>query len=279
MDQDEVPVINHNDGIFEFRKRLEHGETSVTEFAWEVINAHRENERKRIGKIKRLKKMNLKPEVERSVLEQMKRTAGEISFAGDLYCFSSKEEHLHAKHLDSFYMHCEPDYDRRESGIRYHGKYCWKVALLNAYRILEMTKDESVKFPHEWVPIEVTPADSNFPGLLASAAYQMGLYYAKAQALVKTSAAIRGAPMLNARKGWDTPLGKIIYAALGQLEKEGGKVSKKGGPKMVMDFLAARGQASTKGALWVVFVEQEEVTMTPKKLGKFIDRHQKRAES
>ena len=274
----EAPVVNHDDGIFEFQKKLEFGETSVTELALEVISAYLEKERKRVGKLKRpVVKVGGLPE--KIVMECMRQNAGVISFAPtQLYCHSTKFEHENAKQLNSFFSHAEPVYDDRDGAVKYHGAYCWKVALLNAYRVLDLTRYRSIKYPNEWIHIDVGPQDQNFAGLLASAAYHMGLYYAKAQAMAKASVALRGTKMSKAKEGRFTPLGEMVYAACAEIEKREGKLPTRAS-KMVMELLEKRGKASTKGALWIIFVGTERTQITAKKLGKFISRYRDRAET
>lgn len=278
MNDHEAPVVNHDDGIFQFRKKLEFGETSVTEFALEVISAYLEKERKRVGKLKR-PVTSIAGVPEKIVMECMRQTAGVITFAPtQLYCHSTKFEHENVKQLNSFFAHAEPVYDNRDGAVKYHGAYCWKVALLNAYRVLDLTRDGSIKYPTGWIHLDVSPQDQNFAGLLASAAYHMGLYYAKAQAMAKASVALRGTKMSKAKEGRFTPLGEMVYAACAEIEKQEGKLPKRAS-KMVMELLAKQGKASTKGALWIIFVGTEKMPMTAKKLGKFISRYRDRAGS
>lgn len=276
MKEDDIPVVPHDDGIFAYSKRLEFGQTHVVEFAKDVIEAYRQKERERVGKLKRpVTKVLGVPED--FIMKQMRERAGIISFApGQLHSFTTKEEHLNAKDLGSFIMHPEPVYESQSSAAKYHGDHCWKTALLNAFRILDLAQDTEVEFPYGWIPLNIEPEQKNYAGLMASAAYQMGLYYGKAQAMEKAAFAIRGEPMLDAKAGHYSPLGNLIYAACEVVEYENGKLPKRGASKEVMSVLERQGQASTTGGLWRIFVKDSEQIVDSKKVGRFIKRYRDR---
>lgn len=276
MTDDGVPVVPHDDGIYAYRKRLEFGSVGVEEFAIEVLEAYRSKEQERIAQLKRplIKVRDVPEDV---IMEDLKRWAGDITFAPtQLNQHSTKDEHLNANRLDSFFMQVEPDYASKKDASKYHPDYCWKVALLNAFRVLELMRNQSVKFPTGWTPINCNFESPNYASLLASAAYQMGYYYAKALAMPKAKAAIRGEAMSGGNSGNYSPLGEMIYSACEEIEKRHGSLPKRYASNLVMEILEERGQSSTAKSIWKVFVGKGEVTVDSKKLGKFIRQYKDR---
>ena len=276
MTDDGVPVVPHDDGIYAYRKRLEFGSVGVEEFAIQILEAYRSKEQERIGQLKRplIKVRDVPEDV---IMEDLKRRAGDITFAPtELNQHSTKDEHLNANLLESFFLQSEPDYDSKKDAIKYHPAYCWKVALLNAFRVLELTRNESIKFPTGWTPINCNSESPNYASLLASAAYQMGYYYAKALAMPKAKAAIRGEAMSGGNSGNYSPLGEMVYSACEEIEKRHGGLPQRYASNLVMEILEERGQGSTKNSRWVVFVGKDEVAVDSNKLGKFIRQYKGR---
>jgi len=279
MSQHEAPKVRtvwHDDGIFRFPKRLEFGETPVGEFALEVIEAFKERERERLGKMRK-SAFRVHKVPKGVVREHSLRTAGEITFApGQLYCGTTGGEHENVKQLGSFFFHAEPEYGSMENSLKYHEDYCWKVAMLNAYRILDLTANTETVFPPGWIRLDVSQVDWNFPGLLASASYQMGLYYAKAQAMPKAAAAIQGEKMLAANKGRGTSLGKKIMWGIEQLDDLHEGLPKEKLFEQFIEFMQGKGSAYTDSSGYYINAEDGRYAVTSKQFYRHVERYKKK---
>jgi len=268
------PVVNHDDGIYSHPNELSYGPLQIVDQALEIIQAYRVLEYEKVKNLRKpIKPMEGVPD--EVLLKQIKDRAGRITCAASqLNTATTREEHCDPQL--SFYQHAEPVYPNFESNLQDHGQHCWKIALLNAYRILDLQRDESLPFPYDWVPIQVEANDIRYSTLLASAAYFMGTYYAKALALQKASLAIKGEKMNNPNEGNYGALGKIINPACKELDKELGILPSKGGSQVLMEYLETRKLGSTQNGLWVIYTEQGDEPVDSKKLGNFISRYRKR---
>jgi hypothetical protein len=278
MKDGDIPVVCHDDGIFTYQKKLEAVKCGVVDFAKEVIAAFRECERAEKSKIKLtdLIDMGIPRKDARMVRDAMVEQAGHCLIAASLHQSWTREEHENAFKLTGFIRHVEPDWVTLRIAAREHAGYCWRVALLNAFRILDLVKDDSVPLPHFWEPVNCGPEHENFTALVGSAACLMAFYYAKALAMPKAAIAIRGKQMAEAQKGRCSRLGKIIYAACAEIERRGESLRQKKISGRVMAVLEEQGKASTQNALWRVFVGEKVEVMTTKRLGKFIERYRNR---
>lgn len=271
-----VPTVLHDDGIYKFQKKLEFGQTSVGEFAQEVVEAFKVRERERLGKIR--KSAFKVPKVPKGVLRAHSlKTAGEITFApGQLFLYSTRDEHENVTQLGSFFSHAEPVYSTVKDSLKHHADYCWKVALLNAYRILDLTGDPEIVFPSFWIRLEVSQKDWNFAGLLSSASYQMGLYYAKAQAMPKAAAAIQGEKMLGANKDRGKPLGKRIMWGIEQLDDLHEGLPKEKLFEQFMEFMQGKGFAETDSSGYHIIAEDGRHLVKSKQFYRQVERYKKK---
>jgi len=263
-------IIQHDDGIYSHPNELSYGPLSIVDQALEIIEVYR--------KVKDLQSppKSMKGIPDKELLKQIKDRAGRvISASSQLYTATTKEEHLAPR--QSFYQHAEPVYSNFENTLKYHGQHCWKVALLNAYRILDLQGDKRVPFPYDWIAIEITSHDTRYPTLLASAAYFMGLYYAKALALEKAPVAVKGKQMTKPNQGHYSPLGKVIYKACEELELKLGKLPQRGISKILINHLEHQNLASCKQGLWKIFTNEGKQEVDSKQLGKYISRYRKRS--
>ncbi|MCW1883106.1 hypothetical protein OKA04_00090 [Luteolibacter flavescens] len=260
----------HDDGVFEFQKKLEHSPVGIAEFAQDVISAFRIKEQERVRKLKKpiTTPRGIPLEV---VMEDMRKRAGTISHAStQLHHFDTKYEHQNTKRLDAFVMHAEPVYSSLAVASKHHESYCWKVALLNAFRVLDLMGESNVEFPFDWIHLDVRPSDSNFAGLLSSASFQMGFYYAKAQAMRNATVMLLGRQMSNGRKGHQTPMGQIIHGACEEILIRGESLIQKNISRRVMQILEEQGKGSTQNARYEIWVGDQVEVVNSKKLGKFI---------
>lgn len=228
-------------------------------------------------KVKNLQKppKSIKGVPDEILLQQIKDRAGRITCAvSQLFYFSTKSEHIDPQY--SFDHHPEPIYPNQDSALTHHQDYCWKLALLNAYRILDLFNDEQIEFPYNWIPIRCDSKDENFPSLIGSASYLMGLHYAKAMALQRAKVAVKGEQMSNPNEGNYSELGDILYPACEILDKNLGKLSTRGGSQELFDYLVSIGSAIEKNGLWIICTDQEEQIVDSKKLGAYISRYRDR---
>ena len=171
-DQQPFPIVPHDDGIYFHPNELSYGAVHIVDQALEIIEAYRELEYSKVEHLQEPPK-SIKGVPDKALLEQIKDRAGRITCAASQWhTATTKEEHLDPQL--SFYQHAQPVYPNLESNLEHHGQHCWKVALLNAYRILDLQRSESLPFPYDWVSIQVNPNDIRYSTLLASASYLMG---------------------------------------------------------------------------------------------------------
>jgi hypothetical protein len=266
----------HDDGVFQFKQELTFGQTSVVEFATRVIRDFAEKERKRIGRLRSpITKVGGVPK--KLIMEHLRLNAGRITFAPtELHNFSTADEHRNAEHLDAFFEHAMPVYSDKATAMKCHVDHCWKVALLNAYRIFDMMGDTSHPFPHGWEQIQINAQKKNFATLLASAAYQMGSYHAMALALANAGRVDRGKKMSEGNKGKFSELGNLVNEACDEIVKCHGALAEWNVSGAVMAVLEKNGHGSTQGGLWHVITSKGKEEIDSKKLGKFIRRYRDR---
>ena len=156
-----------------------------------------------------------------------------------------------------------------------HCDHCWDRALLDAFRIIDMTEEQAIPLPHFWEKIQIDSTAPNYSKLLVSAAYFMGRYHAMALAAESASVAIRGREMSGGRKGKLNPLGQIIHCACDQIRSEQGGFPKRVLPSELMGILEKQGLGSTKNAQWHIKVEGKWQEVNGKKLGAHISRYRK----
>ena len=128
MPEEEVPTIRHDDGMFQFRKKLEHAALSMEQLAGEVIVVFRKRDRERVLAVKKpvTRNDNL---TEKETIRLMHEQAGRRPItAASLFCFSTRREHENARNMNSFLMHMEPDYVTLAVAARDHERYCWRVS-------------------------------------------------------------------------------------------------------------------------------------------------------
>jgi len=272
--QSTFPSVPHDDGIYSYDNELTFGAIHIVESAEQVIKSYREIEYEKVKDLKAPFK-SIEGVPDEVLLKQIKDQAGIIENASQLFFCTTKEEHLAPE--DSFNKFAEPVYPNKKDAMLHHIDYCWKVALLNAYRILDLQNDTSIAFPFGWISPEIKFDDERYPTLMASAAYQMGVYYAKALALQKASFAVKGERMTKPNKGNYSPLGKIIYKACAEIENRLKELPSKGTSTLVMKHLEAQKLASTKNNLWIIYTTEEDKIVDSKSLGKYIKRFRDRS--
>ena len=266
----------HDDGIFRFEQELVFGQTSISEYALRVIEDFRKTEQRRVGGLRGpvTKVLNIPKKV---IMSHMRKTAGQITFAPtQLNNFSTKDEHRNAEHLNSFFEHPMPVYSNRKILLKHHGDHCWQMALLNAYRIIDMMNESSIPLPNGWEKIQIDRSKWNFAMLLASAAYQMGRYHTMATAMARAAQSERGKRMSEGNKGNFSELGKMVNDACDEIVKLDGQLPEWNASREVMRVLEKKKLASTKGARWLVFVGGKKEDIDSKKLGSYIARYRKR---
>lgn len=271
-----IPVANHDDGVFRFSQELAYGETSVVEYAGRVVAEHQERERRLLGEVGLSvpKGISLTLEQYRTELINL---VGEKGYNGPLLeTASTRSEHREPAELIGFVEWPMPVYSDDSAMLRTHGEHCWKMALLNAFRIIDMTGDKSIPLPHFWEKIRIDSSMDNFANLLASAAYMMGRYHAMALASDSARAALRGREMLDARKGKLGALGKVIHSACDKIRSEHGSFPERVLPKQVMAILEKQGLASMKNSQWKILVGGKWQDIEGKKLSAHIARFRKK---
>jgi len=273
-EQQSFPVVNHDDGIYSHPNELSYGAVHIIDQALKIIEAYRELEYDKVKDLEEPPK-SMKGVPDKVLLKRIKDKAGRITCAtSQLFCFSTKSEHIDPQY--AFDHHPEPVYPNQDSALKHHQDHCWKVALLNAYRILDLFNDEQIEFPYNWIPIRCDSKDANFPSLIGSASYLMGLHYAKAMALQRAKVAVKGEQMSNPNKGNYSELGDILYPACEILDKKLGKLPARGGSQELFDYLVSTSSAIEKNGLWIVYTDQEEQIVDSKKLGAYINRYRNR---
>lgn len=115
----------------------------------------------------------------------------------------------------------EPDYSDIQTAGYFHETFCWEVALRSAFRILDRFGIKDVEFPFGWFHINCPPDHTNHTALVASAAYQMGLYFAKAQAMQRVQQICRASEMTRTRNGKFDPRGEAVMEACGEIRAMG----------------------------------------------------------
>lgn len=265
----------HYDGIFRFGQEECFGQTSVVEYALRVIGDYERCERKRIGALRN--PVTRVADVPRKVImKQMKQTAGKTIFAPtQLHTFLTEDAHCNAGSLDSFFEHPMPTYSSDEACWKHHRPHCWKMALLNAYRILDMMDHGSVPFPYGWEKIRVDRRKKNFGTLLASAAFQMGRYHAMAIGLESVRYAVRGRVMSEGNKGRLSEVSQMVRSACAELVRRHGELPESSLAGRIMGVLEEWEQASTKGARWLIFTSKGKEDIDAKRIGKAVEGFRK----
>jgi hypothetical protein len=266
-----IPVVVHDDGIFRMPQEQAYGQASVAEFARRVLQDYAAKEYKRILPLRN----SWKPadgKVLKAHWDFKLKTAGQIfSAPTQLYLFSTKQEHQHARRLASFFEHPIPVEGDQKPQNSIHSDHYWKMALLNAYRIFDMMGDGSVKLPHGWERVQIKPGMKNYASLLASAAYQMGKFHAMALALAQVHVVKRGKQMSGGNKGNLSEFRKLVEKACKEIISRYGKIPKRKASLAVMEVLEKNGHASTKDGIWLIFTSKGEEDVDFKKLSKFIN--------
>jgi hypothetical protein len=271
-----IPVVVHDDGIFRMPEEQVYGQTSVAEFAKRVLQDHAAKEYKRI-----LPQWNSWKPADGKALKAhwdfKLKTAGQIYFAPtQLYLHSTKQEHQHARRQASFFEHPIPVEGDQKTQKSIHGDHYWKMALLNAYRILDMTGDGSIALPPEWERVQIKPSMKNYASLLASAAYQMGKFHAMALALEQVHVVKRGKQMSAGNKGHFSEFRILIEQACDEIVSREGVLPKRKASQAIMEVLEKNGHASTKEGIWQIFTSKGAEDATPAKLSKFINLYRER---
>ena len=271
-----IPVVVHDDGIFRMPQEQAYGQASVAEFAKKVLQDYAAKEYKRILPLRNSSKP-ADARVRESYWDFKLKTAGQISFAPtQLYLLSTKQEHQYARRLASFFEHPMSVYCDEETQSRLHGDYCWKVALLNAYRILDMTGDSSITLPPGWERVQIKQSMKNYASLLASAAYQMGKFHAMALALEQVHVVKRGKQMSAGNKGHFSEFRILIEQACDEIVSREGLIPKRKASQAIMEVLEKNGHAYTKEGIWQIFTSKGAEDATPAKLSKFINLYRSR---
>lgn len=276
MKGDPVPKIPHDDGIFRFTQELAYGETSVVDYAGRVVADHQERERRRLGEIELVVPDGISLTAEQYKAELINLVEKKGYHGPSLETPSTKSEHREPEELSGFFEWPMPVYSDDCAMLRAHGEHCWDMALLNAFRIIDMTGFESIPLPHFWEKIRIEPGENNFANLLASAAYMMGRYHTMALASDSARAALRGREMLDARKGKLGSLGKVIHSACEHIRSEHDSFPDRVLPKQVMTILEKQGLASMANSQWRILVGGEWQDIEGKKLSAHIARFRKK---
>ena len=276
MKGDPIPKIPHDDGIFCFTQELAYGETSAVEYAGRVVAEHQERERRRLAKIELIVPDGI-PLTKEQYRAELIDLVGKKGYSGpSLETPSTKSEHRKPAELIGFVEWPMPVYSDDGAMLRTHGEHCWNMALLNAFRIIDMTGDGSIPLPHSWKKIQIESGADNFANLLASAAYMMGRYHAMALAADSARAALRGREMLDARKGKLSSLGKVVHSACEQIRSEHSSFPARVLPKQVMTILEKQGLASMENSRGRVLMGEKWQDIDGKKLSAHIARFRKK---
>lgn len=270
--EDNPLVINHDDGVFQFPKKLVHAPVLLEDQARNVIEAYREREREKARAAKRpacLRNRQCVRDYRRDMVRNCERMPVSASV---LYNGMTRHEHENAAELSSFYLFVEHDFASQAMASRYQEENFWKIALLNAYRILDLHGVEAEEFPAHWVKVECDSNAENHASLVSSAAYLMGLYFGKAQAMKWVRELLKGKEMFAKKKDKFSTQRKVINAACNEIIERGGDLYQRGICKRVMEVLEEMGMGSTKGGIYRILAEGKEISLSTRELSKLIDR-------
>jgi len=153
-------------------------------------------------------------------------------------------ENEKALNLGVFPTPREPDYPDLSTAGYYHESFCWTIALLSAFRILDLYGMREGEFPFGWVHIDCPPNHPNHVSLVASASYQMGIYFTKAQAMQRIPQICRSVTMTKGRKGKTNPFGETVLQACAEMHSMGISLQKNKASSRVLKHLVEQGVAT-----------------------------------
>ncbi|XHR27475.1 MAG: hypothetical protein ACFUZC_16210 [Chthoniobacteraceae bacterium] len=270
----------HNDGMFRFRKPvLRDPIQPVPQSAREVIEAFRERNRiwseeagarrkiwealPEAEKTKpwvvnplqprtrkpwdRLKPEEIQAEEEymRALVEQRDRQPDRFkSVWQSLEHYKISEENQCASASGVFLSPNEPDYPDIQTASYCHESFCWEVALRSAFRVLDLFEIKDTEFPSGWLRVNCSPSHPNYSSLVASASYQMGTYFIKAQAMQRVPQIYRASKMTRTRNGKYDPMGEAVMEACGEIRAMGLSLQGNSVATRVLKLLESQGRAT-----------------------------------
>lgn len=100
-----------------------------------------------------------------------------------------------------------------------------------------------MEFPKGWSPVQAQPDHTNHLSLFGSACWQMGSYFAKAQAMQRVPEIHRAVKMTRTRKGKFGAFGQTVMRACEEMHGENIPLQGDRASLRVLQFLADQGQA------------------------------------
>jgi len=155
------------------------------------------------------------------------------------------EENRTACNNVAFPLHQEPDYSDLQTAGYYHETFCWEVALRSAFRVLDLFGVEDAEFPAGWIHVVCPTNHPHHVSLVASASYQMGMYFAKAQALQRVPQVCRSLEMTKGRKEKIGLFGETVMQACAEMHAQGIQLQKNKASRRVLEYLIAQGKAES----------------------------------